>query len=261
LAYRVEEAKNSAKLLTQVVQSTPPSEVLGSDLIKEFADRCLSASRSVQAYMTCENPAPDNETMETLIETNEQLNRAMNQHQRTILNVKKAASIENNSQSPPARPESGFTAPPQNARPAAASNMQAVSKSQPPFPPPGEFAANNSDWDQEDPFQDPKAPIQPPFPEDKPPLQTGQFNDSLGVEPYHPGFKESSGPPGRQGNILEKEIMHGGVQADGVSHPEDDDDNYYTGERKERNVNEDGATSLAAGHKAEGAGKAPIYRY
>ena len=89
LFQRVEEAKTSAKLLSQVVQSTPSSEVLGNELIKEFADRCQSASRSMQSYIHSDNPAPDEDTLLTLIETNDQLATAMSKHQRAILHARR----------------------------------------------------------------------------------------------------------------------------------------------------------------------------
>ncbi|TLD22186.1 hypothetical protein PspLS_08056 [Pyricularia sp. CBS 133598] len=89
LANRLEEARTSAKLLQQVVACTPPAEVLDHELIQEFANRCLSASRSIQGYMTAENPSPDNDTMESLIDTNEQLQTALNLHQRAVLNARK----------------------------------------------------------------------------------------------------------------------------------------------------------------------------
>ncbi|KAL2198800.1 hypothetical protein P885DRAFT_76403 [Corynascus similis CBS 632.67] len=89
LANRLEEARTSAKLLEQVLACTPPNEVLTNDLIKEFADRCTSASRSIQGYMSAENPAPDNDTMESLIDTNEQLQQALNHHHRAVLQAKK----------------------------------------------------------------------------------------------------------------------------------------------------------------------------
>lgn len=69
--------------------NTPPDEILGNELIREFADRCLSASRSIQGYMSSQNPVPDNDTMESLIDTNEQLQTALNQHQRAMLNARK----------------------------------------------------------------------------------------------------------------------------------------------------------------------------
>lgn len=89
LASRLEEARTSAKLLEQVVMNTPPAEMMHNDLIREFANRCLSASRSIQGYMASENPAPDNDTMESLIDTNEQLQTALNQHQRAVLSARK----------------------------------------------------------------------------------------------------------------------------------------------------------------------------
>ncbi|KAH0556522.1 hypothetical protein GP486_005594 [Trichoglossum hirsutum] len=100
LAGRIEEARTSAKLLLQVVQSTPPSEILGNDLIKEFANRCGAASRSVQGYINAEDPAPDDDTLLTLIETNDQLSLAMSKHQRAVLQARKALASQVDS-SPP----------------------------------------------------------------------------------------------------------------------------------------------------------------
>lgn len=93
LASRLEEARTSAKLLEQVVMNTPSDEMLQNELIREFADRCLSASRSLQGYMVSENPAPDNDTMEGLIDTNEQLQTALNQHNRAVLNARKQLGL------------------------------------------------------------------------------------------------------------------------------------------------------------------------
>lgn len=93
LASRLEEARTSAKLLEQVVMNTPTAETLDNDLIKEFADRCLSASRSIQGYMVAQNPSPDNDTMEALIDTNEQLQTALNQHQRSVLSARKQLGL------------------------------------------------------------------------------------------------------------------------------------------------------------------------
>jgi hypothetical protein len=92
---RIEEAKISAKLLLQVVQSTPPTDLLQNDLIREFANRCQSASRSIQGYLVIENPPPDNDTMMTLIETNEQLALSMTKHYRAIVVARKALGIGN----------------------------------------------------------------------------------------------------------------------------------------------------------------------
>lgn len=93
LAQRVEEAKISAKLLSQVVQSTPPHEVLGNELIKEFVERCQSATRSMQNYIHSDNPAPDEDTLLTLIETNDQLATSMSKHQRALLQARRATGV------------------------------------------------------------------------------------------------------------------------------------------------------------------------
>ncbi|AEO54993.1 hypothetical protein MYCTH_2298290 [Thermothelomyces thermophilus ATCC 42464] len=113
LANRLEEARTSAKLLEQFVACTPPSEILSNDLVKEFADRCGSASRSIQGYMSAEDPAPDNDTMESLIDTNEQLQQALNHHRRAVLQAKKQLGNGGSSNtSSPAPQEPHSTAPP-----------------------------------------------------------------------------------------------------------------------------------------------------
>ena len=89
LAGRIEEAKTSAKLLIQLVQSTPPSEFNSNDLIREFAERCQTAQRNLQGYMNCTDPAPDEATFQTLIESCEQLSLASSKHQRAALAARK----------------------------------------------------------------------------------------------------------------------------------------------------------------------------
>ncbi|RAO66300.1 uncharacterized protein BHQ10_002312 [Talaromyces amestolkiae] len=90
LASRISEAKTTANLLIQLAQSTPAAEVQSHELMREFSQRCQAASRSVQAYMAVDNPPPDENTMLTLIETNEQLSVALSKYQRTVLNARKA---------------------------------------------------------------------------------------------------------------------------------------------------------------------------
>ena len=102
LAARIEEAKTTARLLIQTVQSTPQSELPTNDLVKEFAERARTAHKSIQRYMNCENPSPDEDTMLTLIETNDQLNVAMSKHQRSLLQARKAPGGAIPSPQPPA---------------------------------------------------------------------------------------------------------------------------------------------------------------
>ncbi|CAG8893617.1 unnamed protein product [Penicillium egyptiacum] len=89
LAARIEEARNSAKLLTQFVQSTPPVELEDNDLIKEFVDRCGTASRIIQGYIQSTNPPADEDTLLTLIETNDEISVALSQQQRAMLKARK----------------------------------------------------------------------------------------------------------------------------------------------------------------------------
>lgn len=93
LVSRIEEAKTTARLLVQTVQSTSQSELLANDLVKEFAERARTAQRSIQGFLNAQNPAPDPDTMLTLIETNDLLNIAMSKHQRAILQARKSAGL------------------------------------------------------------------------------------------------------------------------------------------------------------------------
>ena len=128
LAQRVEEAKTSAKLLSQVVQSTPPNEVLGNELIKEFVERCQSATRSMQDYIHSDNPAPDEDTLLTLIETNDQLATAISKHQRALLQARRVTGV-----SPSSTATGPYEAP---AAPVASSNEPRNGLFTPPLGPP-----------------------------------------------------------------------------------------------------------------------------
>lgn len=74
----------------QLVQSTPTDEVLSSDLLKEFAERCQAAQRSIQGYINCDSPPPDDDTLQTLIEVNEQLSLSLSRYQRGVLSARRA---------------------------------------------------------------------------------------------------------------------------------------------------------------------------
>lgn len=132
----MEEAKTSSKLLLQLVQSTPPSEMIGNELLKEFAERCQSASRSIQGYIHSDNPAPDEDTLLTLIETNDQLSTAISRHQRALLQARKSVGATGLSHPPPAGSGGLFETPtnqPQELHAATSFNPY----NPPPGPPPG----------------------------------------------------------------------------------------------------------------------------
>lgn len=90
LSARITEAKNSAKLLLQFVQSTLPAEILDNELMEEFSYRCRTAWGTIQSYIHATNPAPDEDTLLTLIETNDELSVSLSKHQHAILNARKA---------------------------------------------------------------------------------------------------------------------------------------------------------------------------
>lgn len=85
LAARVEEANSSAKLLQQLVQSTPLQEIQNNDLIQEFGQRVWAAQKSMRSYIDHGDPPADKTTLEQLIQTSELLSVAASKHQRAIL--------------------------------------------------------------------------------------------------------------------------------------------------------------------------------
>ena len=95
LAARISEAQTSAKLLEQVLQSTPHPEIPQSELIREFVDRCKVASRSIQGYISAGtgdgdgsgsggDGGMDEDTLTTLIMTNDLLTMAVGKHAQAV---------------------------------------------------------------------------------------------------------------------------------------------------------------------------------
>ncbi|RYC61714.1 hypothetical protein CHU98_g4486 [Xylaria longipes] len=239
LAGRLEEARTSAKLLQQVVTNTPPGEILGNDLIKEFAERCQSASRSIQGYMTSENPAPDNETMESLIDTNEQLQTALNLHQRSMLNARKhveslatdsndLVSLDERQTSESERGISRRHSPPdaglgislsgsgsrQPAAPPRETNGKGKGREYEPLSYAGSSAGpsrSRTPATEDNPFRDPDEPAG----SNAAGGSSNRYLDQeprLAFEPFHPGFDTTPSYAGRQESAIGKEAMHGAVE-------------------------------------------------
>ncbi|KAF8425859.1 hypothetical protein EV426DRAFT_641343 [Tirmania nivea] len=103
LVGRISEAQMSAKLLHQVLGSTPKNEVLDNELIKEFVHRCRSASTSMADFITCDSPPPDPDTLQTLIETNDIMRIALARYEAT------KESIQMSQSAPPEEPRSSPT--------------------------------------------------------------------------------------------------------------------------------------------------------
>lgn len=152
LASRIEEAKNTAKILLQLIQSTPSEEILSNDLIREFAERCQSAQRSMQGYINCDTPPPDDDTMLTLIETNEQLSLATTRYQRSVLNARRALGISPSPNADTTNTASGPYAPPAVPPPTQNENLFASNS---PQQPPGSDSAFG---DRDESYQPPMGP-------------------------------------------------------------------------------------------------------
>lgn len=236
LASRLEEARTTAKLLEQVVMNTQPTEIIDNDLIKEFADRCSSASRSIQGYMTAENPCPDNDTMESLIDTNEQLQTALNQHKRAILSARKQFGL-----GLPTSPDEPTVTPPINGLnnhherlvddtassasgnanfPSYDATLAGKGKNTevyppPPNPPPvgpvGSISNKPIPEPSEDPFADPFRDPNAGTSSHAGSSAPNEYDDNqrLAYEPYHPGFRPPESYIGRQDSAIGKVHMHG----------------------------------------------------
>ncbi|KAL7621207.1 hypothetical protein AAE478_008524 [Parahypoxylon ruwenzoriense] len=238
LASRLEEARTSAKLLHQVVTNTPPVEVLSNDLIKEFADRCTSASRSIQMYMTAEDPSPDNDTMEHLIDTNEQLQASLSLHQRAMLNARKVVAAMEPPQDPVSPVESerngsGSEAPPLPSRKSNGKGKEREYEHATAGP-----SRTHTPATEDDPFRDPD-----PEASGSGSHAAGRSGSGVGAssnyieeprlafEPFHPGFETTPSYLGRQESALGKEAMHGasanlGTDARGSRNDDDNSDTY-----------------------------------
>merc|ERR1712230_214561 len=57
LVSRIEEAKTTARLLVQTVQSTPQSELLANDLVSEFADRAKKCAEEHSEFHELPEPS------------------------------------------------------------------------------------------------------------------------------------------------------------------------------------------------------------
>ena len=215
LAQRIEEARTSAKLLSQVVQSTPPAEVLGNELIKEFVERCQSASRSVQSYIHSDSPPPDEDTLLTLIETNDQLATALSRHQRAMLQARRATGTPSPNlppaqsgpyeapANPPTGPPLGF---PSNATRGPTSKKQkSSSEEQNPF---GDH--NESDRPEDYAQQTPLAPQY-----GMPPANAGKETRDMGQPGvYRSGHQGSTTYGNRQAAATNDTTMHRGDAED-----------------------------------------------
>jgi hypothetical protein len=253
LAARIEEARTSAKLLLQLVQSTPANELLGNELVKEFAERCTSAQRSVQTYINCDHPPPDDDTMLTLIETNEQLSLAASKHQRAVLQARRAVGaapsppVLNNNYSalpPVPAPSTAYTPPPPQPpapqteipmlpplglehKDPRSNNPASYDKDELALPPSLQAApgrprsiSNTAHESEDNPFADHHTYSGPP---------AGQAEESApanGYTPYRQGYQPTPSYLGRQESAANNVTMHGAGQ-----HSTTEEEGYAAGNR------------------------------
>lgn len=145
LSSRIEEARNTAKILLQLIQSTAPEDVMQNELIREFSERCQSAQRSMQGYINCDSPAADHDTLQTLIETNEQLSLAMSRYQRAILSARRAmgASTSPNPEAVGHEGSGAFSGPPAPGQRESLFSQSTTTNTYPPSSPPPKQAQTN----------------------------------------------------------------------------------------------------------------------
>ncbi|KAF4535591.1 GAT domain-containing protein [Lasiodiplodia theobromae] len=215
LAARIEEARTSAKLLLQLIQSTPPEELGSNDLVKEFGERCQQAQRSIQNYIntaTEDSTQADDETMLTLIETNEQLSLALTKHQRAYLAARRTNSSSNlhnngvtssSTPTPTPPPPAAAVVPPPAATPPLSPEQ---TYAPPPNPPPHlqqSLAARESrdSPEADDPFSDSHAANQPH------PLEPQHYGTS-GIRPGN-DFQSTPSYLHRQESADVNRTMHG----------------------------------------------------
>ncbi|KAF1811479.1 hypothetical protein P152DRAFT_459416 [Eremomyces bilateralis CBS 781.70] len=271
LAARIEEARTSAKLLLQLCQSSTPDEMQANDLIKEFADRCQTAQRSLQGYMNCDDPVPDDATMQTMIETSEQLSLAASKHHRALLAARRAAAP---TASPPPSLPPRDNAPPAPSSTTTPSPLSPLESPLPPIPttlqagiprrnpqttsptaPPNPYDPTTS------PYAPPGAPAAhgnldlSPQPTDNP------FSDEHAAEhqpPTRPGFAATpSSYTRRQENAMGGEQMRGAVP----SVPEEDEGEEERRTEKERGTNGGGGAVRESREKVSPVEERVTYRY
>ncbi|KAF2034019.1 hypothetical protein EK21DRAFT_57349 [Setomelanomma holmii] len=204
LVGRIEEARTSAKLLLQLVQSTPTNELIGNELVKEFAERCTAAQRSIHGYIACDNPAPDDDTMLTLIETNEQLSLAASKHQRAILQARRLhggpspsppISQVNSNNIPAGVPPTSYDTPGLPPRTDA-----------PSLPPINQPNAPTTGTD-DNPFADHHTSTYTPPPGAIHNPRSNGYGGS--PDSYHPGYQSTPSYLGRQESSANNLTMHG----------------------------------------------------
>ncbi|CAK7263708.1 hypothetical protein SEPCBS57363_000707 [Sporothrix epigloea] len=96
LRRRLREAKTTAGVLADVVNTTTPVALLKHDLAEDLSSRCRRATNQVLEYMNTRDPIPDNFEMADLLATHEVLEQSLHHYHRTVLEARKSLGIGEN---------------------------------------------------------------------------------------------------------------------------------------------------------------------
>ncbi|CAK7219168.1 hypothetical protein SCUCBS95973_003728 [Sporothrix curviconia] len=93
LRRRLREAKTTASVLADVVNTTTPAALLKHDLADDLSARCRRATNQVLEYMNTRDPIPDNNEMAELLATHEALEQTLHHYHRAVLEARKSLGV------------------------------------------------------------------------------------------------------------------------------------------------------------------------
>lgn len=172
--------------------------------------------------MNCDNPAPDEDTMLTLIETNEQLSIAMSKHQRAVLQARKALGAATPSPQPQSQPApyGQNVYPPASPRAGQTNNESYVP---PPGPPPGAMGAvrandqairsNNYDYSTRPPVPARNRPISQDMG-----LKTQTLDYGVAENPFEDNSIQQEPPQQKPYSLFDRPPQATSPQQDGLQH-------------------------------------------
>ncbi|CAK7223063.1 hypothetical protein SBRCBS47491_005074 [Sporothrix bragantina] len=93
LRRRLREAKTTASVLADVVNTTTPAALLKHDLADDLSARCRRATNQVLEYLNTRDPIPDNNEMADLLATHEVLEQTLHHYHRAVLEARKSLGV------------------------------------------------------------------------------------------------------------------------------------------------------------------------
>ena len=93
LRKRLDEAKTTAGVLADIVNTTTSSGLLKHDLADDLVSRCRRAAGQVLEYLDTKDPFPDNQEMAALLSTHEVLQQTLRHYYGAVLEARKAVNV------------------------------------------------------------------------------------------------------------------------------------------------------------------------